>query len=170
MRHAIATPSTPWYREPWPWLLMVAPAAAVIGGLITAWLAITHADPLVADNYYKEGLAINQVLDREREAQRAGYRAQVLFSDDGTQVRVHLAGGTRLPASLHLRLVHPTRAQHDAEVVLTSTQAGWYEGSTRLQPAPRWTLQLEDEQRDWRLSGEWRPAEGADAVLESRTR
>ncbi len=165
---AVTPPSTPWYREPWPWLLMVAPGAAVIGGAITAWLAITHADPLVAENYYKEGLAINQVLDREREAQRVGYRAQMLVSRDGTQVRVHLTGGTTLPANLRLRLVHPTRAEKDAELVLAGTQAGWYEGVARLQAAPRWAVQLEGENREWRLSGEWRPADGGDVMLQPR--
>ena len=165
---AIATPSTPWYREPWPWLLMVAPGAAVIGGIITAYLAITHADPLVVDNYYKEGLAINQVLDRDREAQRVGYRAQMLFSQDGTRVRVHLTGGTSLPANLRLRMVHPTRSEMDAEAVLANTQAGWYEGTMNLRHAPRWRVQLEGEARDWRLSGEWRPADGGETVLDSR--
>ena len=29
----------PWYREPWPWILMAGPAAVVIAGLFTAWLA-----------------------------------------------------------------------------------------------------------------------------------
>jgi len=169
MKQAImATPATPWYREPWPWLLMVAPGAAVIGGLVTAYLAITHADPLVVDNYYKEGLAINQVLDRDREAQRAGYRANMLFSRDGARVRVHLIGGTSLPGSLRLRMVHPTRAELDAEAVLASTQAGWYEGEVNLHPAPRWSVQLEGEAREWRLSGEWRPADGGDAVLDPR--
>lgn len=161
-------PSLPWYREPWPWLLMVAPASAVIGGLITAYLAITHDDPLVVDNYYKEGLAINQVLDREREAQRAGYRAQVLFGQDARQVRVHLAGTARLPAALRLRLVHPTRAELDSEAILDATQAGWYEGEVRIHPGSRWAVQLEGEARDWRLSGEWRPAEGDAIVLEPR--
>ncbi len=29
----------PWYREPWPWILMAGPATVVVAGLITAWLA-----------------------------------------------------------------------------------------------------------------------------------
>jgi len=148
---------------------MVAPGAAVVGGVITAWLAITHADPLVADNYYKEGLAINEVLDRDREAQRAGYRAQMMFSQDGSRVRVHLTGGTGLQDSLRLNLVHPTRAERDVETVLRSTQAGWYEGAVNLGHAPRWTVRLEGEKRDWRLSGEWRPAEGGDVLLQPRS-
>ena len=37
-------PSTPWYREPYVWLLISIPAAAVLAGLITLALAIASDD------------------------------------------------------------------------------------------------------------------------------
>ena len=43
-RHAVR----PWYREPWPWILMAAPAAAIVGCAVTIWLAMATADGLVA--------------------------------------------------------------------------------------------------------------------------
>jgi hypothetical protein len=39
----------PWYRYPWPWVAIGIPAVAVVGGLFTLYLAITHPDPLVVD-------------------------------------------------------------------------------------------------------------------------
>ena len=51
---------------------MAGPFAVIVAGLFTAWLAVTRADPLVVDNYYKEGLAINQVIARDQAAARAG--------------------------------------------------------------------------------------------------
>ncbi len=39
--------SKPWYREPWPWFLISLPAAAVIAGLTTVWIAANSADGLV---------------------------------------------------------------------------------------------------------------------------
>lgn len=45
----------PWYRYPWPWVAIAIPAVAVIGGLFTLYLAITHPDPLVLDDrQYRE--------------------------------------------------------------------------------------------------------------------
>ncbi len=41
----------PWYREPWPWLLMLPPAASVVAGLTLAYLAVHDASPLVVDDY-----------------------------------------------------------------------------------------------------------------------
>ena len=160
----------PWYREPWPWLLMAGPIAAVVGGLITAYIAVANDDPLVVDNYYKEGLAINRVLERDRAAAQGGYRAQVLFSTDRSRVRAYLtAGNDALPARLTLRLVHPTRAELDRTVALKATQGGWYEGDIGgIGGATRWQVQLEGEQRDWRLTGQWHSADGDAVMLQPR--
>ena len=54
----------PWYREPWPWLLMAGPVAVVLAGIATTVLAVTTFDGLVADDYYKQGLGINRVIAR----------------------------------------------------------------------------------------------------------
>mgnify|MGYP000916835605 FL=1 len=50
-----SAPAKPWYREPWPWLLMSGPGLVVIAGVVTAWIAFSGADGLVADDYYKQG-------------------------------------------------------------------------------------------------------------------
>jgi uncharacterized protein len=159
----------PWYREPWPWILISGPAAVIVAGVITAYIAVANDDPLVVDNYYAEGLAINQVLERDSAATRGGYRAQVLFSADRSRVRAYLtAGAGSLPNILRLRLVHPTRAALDRTAVLQAAQTGWYEGSIDLGDAPRWRVQLEGEGRDWRLTGEWQRADGDAITLRPR--
>ena len=40
---------TPWYREPWPWILMAGPAIVVVAGAFTMTLAFTTADEIVSD-------------------------------------------------------------------------------------------------------------------------
>jgi hypothetical protein len=45
----------PWYREPWPWVAIGIPAAAVIMGLTTLYLALANPDYLVVeDQQYNE--------------------------------------------------------------------------------------------------------------------
>lgn len=168
-RETATATSKPWYREPWPWILMSGPLAAVLAGSFTAYLAVVHEDALVADNYYKEGLAINRTLDEEHAASRGGYAAQLLFGGDGRRVRVQLTGKQAEQGALELRLVHPVRADLDVLVPLRQLQAGWYEGTMRLPPAARWMLQLENRTQGWRLTGEWRPSEGQEAALHPRT-
>lgn len=42
-------PKKPWYREPWPWILMAGPAAVVVAGTVTAAIAFSTADTIVTD-------------------------------------------------------------------------------------------------------------------------
>ena len=77
----------PWYREPWPWILMSGPAAAVIAGFVTLGYAIKYQDALVTDDYYKQGLAINRTLAREQAAVTLGVEAKLMFAGDGAGVR-----------------------------------------------------------------------------------
>ena len=39
----------PWYKEPWPWVIIAIPAAAVIMGVITFYLAVSNPDYLVVE-------------------------------------------------------------------------------------------------------------------------
>ena len=67
----------PWYREPWPWILMSGPAAVLIAGAATLWLAFTSSDGLVADDYYVRGLQINREL-AQPERKNGGEEARPL--------------------------------------------------------------------------------------------
>ena len=40
----------PWYREPWPWVIISIPGAAVIMGFITLYLALTNPAYLVVED------------------------------------------------------------------------------------------------------------------------
>ena len=77
----------PWYRQKWPWLLMLPPAAAVVGGFITLWLAIKTWDGLVVDDYYKEGLAIRKTMDRSLKAGELGLTAYVSIDAERLRLR-----------------------------------------------------------------------------------
>ncbi len=95
------TRSRPWYREPWPWFLISLPAAAVIAGLITVWIAYRSADGLVVGDYYKAGLAINQTLARDERARDLGLNAAIMIS--GPAIELDLAGRLdSFPPSLKL--------------------------------------------------------------------
>lgn len=150
---------TPWYREPWPWILMSGPAVVVVAGIVTAVIAWKGHDALVADDYYKQGLGINMVLKRDETARRLGLTADISFSADRTRVRVRLAGGGDGVQSLRLKLVHPTRDGFDQLVELAPLAGGIYEGRLSPVTGDGWQLQLEDAAGDWRLTGLWRSAQ-----------
>ncbi|MFZ4537693.1 FixH family protein [Propionivibrio sp.] len=149
--------SKPWYRHPWPWILMSGPFIVVIAGLATAYLAVTTSDGLVDDDYYKQGLTVNQVSARDHMAVSLGLQADLMQGGDGAQIRILLRGkaDTKLPEVLKLRIAHPTRAGVDQNLLLHSDGAGSYTGKLSAPLTGRWHIVLEDEKAEWRLTGDW---------------
>jgi hypothetical protein len=53
--------SNPWWKEPWPWILMAGPAAAIIGCIITIVLALqNYSDQDIKDGGLKRGLVVTK--------------------------------------------------------------------------------------------------------------
>lgn len=142
-----AIETLPWYRERWPWLLMSGPAAVLVAGAITAWIAFTSADGLVAEDYYKQGLAINKVLKREEAARRLGISAEIILQPG--KLRVELKG--EKPQAIFVHLAHATRAGHDLRLRLVRSPSGAYESALPPLPRGRWRIVLEDPGGRWRL-------------------
>jgi hypothetical protein len=144
----------PWYRQFWPWFLILLPATAVVGGITTLFIAMQEPDGLVVDDYYKAGLAINRVLQRRDEAQRLGVAATGLVDPVTGDVVLDLAGGGIEGAALRLRLAHATRARHDQVLELKPLAGGRVIGqlSEPLRRGP-WDLTLEPLDGRWRVTG-----------------
>lgn len=140
----------PWFRQSWPWFLLSLPATAVIAGFITFWLAVESDDGLVADDYYKQGLALQQSIARDKEATRLGLAAQLRF-DNGRVVLNLSSAGMAAPNAVFLSLIHPTRPEMDRAISLVGDN-GNYTASTDALDG-RWQVLLEDESRAWRLTG-----------------
>jgi hypothetical protein len=140
--------SAPWYREPWPWLLMAGPAAVIVAGAATIWIAFASADGLVAEDYYRQGLAINKVLAREDAARRLGVSASVSLEKGFLQVK--LSGAN--PQTLFAHLAHATRAGHDMRLRLAPVREGVYQAELPPLPAGRWRIVIEDPQGTWRIA------------------
>ena len=140
----------PWYRHLWPWLLISGPAAVIVAGAATMWIAFASADGLVAEDYYKQGLAINKRLAREDLARHLGISAAVTLK--GEHLRIDLQG--EKPEALFVHLAHATRAGHDVRLRLTPAADGSYEADTGALPAGRWRVVIEDPRGRWRIAQE----------------
>lgn len=144
----------PWYREPWPWLLMAGPAIVVVAGFATLAFAVQSYDGLVADDYYQQGKAINMTMRRDLAANALGYRAAVDIDTDRGRAVVTFAGPSPSAPTLTLGLRHPTRGGMDREIVLGRNADGTYAAAFPALPAGRWGWVIEDAGRAWRLTGD----------------
>ena len=143
-------PRKPWYREPWPWLLMSGPAIVVVAGIATAIVAFRGADGLVADDYYKQGLAINREIARDEAARTMGIAGDIRLQ--AGRARVSLRANAALPDRVTLRLVHPARASEDRVVYLARTADGLWEAPLPDLTAGRWRAIVETAQ--WRVAAQ----------------
>ena len=144
-------PVRPWYREPWPWILIGLPGSVVVASFVTFYLAAHNADGLVVDDYYKEGLTINRTLGRQHAARQAGLRAELEIQEGGAVLRLFANPGVALPSVLQMHVAHPTRAELDQVVKLERTGDD-YRGVMHPLAAGRWQLVVEDEAKTWRLA------------------
>jgi hypothetical protein len=145
----------PWYRQFWPWFLFGLPGLVVIAGLTTWWIAANNADDLVAEEYYKEGLAINRELGKQKRARELGISAEIKYSAGVFQVQLQSA---EPPPALQLFLSHPLDAEQDIKLPLVHLQGGLYQGEQVVTLAKRWHWRLEPlgqaREEQWRVDGE----------------
>ena len=161
---------TPWYREPWPWFLMVGPLAVIAAGVVTVWLAVKSDDGLVSDDYYKEGLAVNQLLKRDQGAELIGLTADVMRA--GRQIRVLLLSPVPdyvFPEKVSVRLKHPTQAGRDQQIELQAMGGGMYSGTLGAEVDGRWNVSIEDGEGGWRLHAESKLDDGETLRLRAKS-
>ena len=143
----------PWYRHTWPWVLIAIPCSSVVGGIFMIYLAMTGSNHLVKDSYYKDGMAINRQLDRDRLAGRMGIEARIDFDVSEGDMLVVLSGVDEY--ALEVELFHPTDKTRDLESTLFRKKGEneIYQGSFGAPLDGRWYIELRDLGNEWRLRG-----------------
>lgn len=150
------TQLTPWYRQFWPWLLISIPAITVVAGIGTIWIASVEPVALVHDDYYKEGLAVNRDLAKDRVASELNLSAEIDIDMQSSPARVEVRlQGDAIPAQLALAFIHPQAIDRDSIVMLDRHSGGGYLGPAPV-AAERWYLELSggESPAAWRLKGE----------------
>src|SRR5690606_19142909 len=55
-------PGARWWKHGHVWLVIAGPAAVVVAGALTVWIAVARRDAVVAEDYYRRGMEINNTL------------------------------------------------------------------------------------------------------------
>lgn len=157
----------PWYREPWPWILAAGPVIAVVAGLYTYRLAVLSSDGLVAEDYYKQGLAAGKTIAKSDKAQSLGLSAHVRVAPEMLTVRLTAGTDFVRPASLKATLSHPTRAGMDQITELFPVDDG-YGARMRMPDSGHWLLLIEDKEGSWRVLGNLLLPNAGEVILGGR--
>jgi hypothetical protein len=118
---------------------------------VTLGIAIWSYDGLVADDYYKRGVAINKTLAREERSAALGLEA-LLTAQPGDTLQVTLQSSEATfepPEVLHLHMVHPRFPDQDLRATLVHLKNGVYNAHFVSPEKGNWKVVLEGG--DWRL-------------------
>ena len=159
----------PWYRQFWPWFLIALPLCVVIAGFNMLYIALKYPHSMVDDQYYKEGLAINQSLDQDRRAAQLNVAAEIVFQPFGDNetayVVVSLSGLANYPEQLRLLLLHPGSQSLDRTLELKQIEAEQYSAQLTQQYQHSYYLRLQPVDKSWRLNGKINFENGGETAL-----
>lgn len=141
-----------WYKQFWPWVLIAIPASAVLFGIFMITVVTLYPDDVVDDNYYQDGMAINQTLDEDRAASKLGVTARLeTFNPHELTLIVHGTSDARLT----LKFSHVTDASKDRVMILYRQDGGRYAAykdiPLELASPGVWYAELDGQNGDWRL-------------------
>lgn len=156
----------PWYKQAWPWFIISIPATSVVLGLNLLYLASTTNNSLVVDDYYKQGKAINQRIERDHHANQLGLSAFINGSEEGILLQLEKdvvdAGSPFVwPDTLSMRWIHVTQAHRDGATLLQHIGQGRYLAqSVHLPVDGRWRVHVQPAVESQRVSSN-EPSAGA---------
>ena len=145
----------PWYKQSWLWFVLTPLIAVVIIASILIFFAITTADGIVKDDYYKVARGTEIDSTKTQEAQRLGLKGEFMVDSLTGDVRLTLNSKDPLAETLTVDLVHPAHQKYDQTLTLRSVNGtGIYLGSLTKQldgkrylivstPDGRWNLRTE---------------------------
>jgi hypothetical protein len=147
----------PWYKQFWPWFIISIPALTIVAAMITITIAVKTDDGLVVDDYYKEGLAINEDKKKIKKAAALQITAELSLDENGL-VRAQLPENVSSLPFLMLTLTHPGDASKDLELPLANTGNALFTSKDPLTDTGiNWHIVITPPDTDWKLSGRWRP-------------
>ncbi len=77
----------PWWTFGHVWLVIAGPAIVVVAGFVTLYIAVRYPDPVVSEDYYRQGIEINKTLENPQAslapAVKARNHAQTGVATDG---------------------------------------------------------------------------------------
>ncbi len=103
----------------WPGILIALPLSVVVASAITAVFIVRHPEGLVAEDYYKQGKAINARLAKTERAHQLGFdRFEVKRTQTGVDVEFpHASTGL---AVVEFTFAHPADPSQDRRFVINA--------------------------------------------------
>ena len=121
-------------------------------GIIMIKLAVDSPDTLVGKDWYKDGLAINQKLDKQNRAKALGLKADITLDQKIGAIYVWVTGlDPNQSPQLTLQLTHPTLSTLDQQLDLHVTPQSRYYAKLTSLPKGFYYVNLSAPGQDWAI-------------------
>ncbi|AZL84822.1 MULTISPECIES: FixH family protein [Aliivibrio] len=146
------TQPQPWYKQFWPWFLIILPGTVVVA-CITTFVLFVHNDvDLVAEDYYKKGKAINVDLSKIKVAQNLSIFAKVRDLGDTIEIQLDKGKLEHNPA-IKAIFTHRTLPDRDFSKILTSDAKSIYRIQLDEPLTGPWFIELLPHDSSWMIQG-----------------
>ncbi|MFC3151146.1 FixH family protein [Litoribrevibacter euphylliae] len=144
------------WNQPWLWITLTPLILSVVLGLTMLNISFQIQDGLVTDEYSKEGLTINERIEKEEHAKNLSTQANISVDKASGEMTVLFDSELeQLPNNLLLELIHPIIKDKDQKVVLTHQGNGRYAGQVADDMDGKRYVRLQELQNSsWVLKGE----------------
>ncbi len=144
--------SKPWYRQFWPWFLIAIPSSSVVMGVVMINLAMSGNDSLVRKDWYKDGMAINQRMEKRLKAKQMGIKAALTLDQQTGDLFVDADNiDVRTETELTLQLIHPTLEKNDRTLQLYLAPNDRYYAKLDFEPKGMYYLLLTTASETWEI-------------------
>ncbi|WP_068376157.1 FixH family protein [Paraglaciecola hydrolytica] len=141
---------SPWYKQFWPWFLIVIPLSSMVLSFTMLHLAFDSEDSIVQDDYYNEGRSINLDLHKVEQARVRNIETYMKFSADSVQIEV-VQGDVGDGSALILDFFHSTQNFKDFKVTLLKDANGIYRGNIEQAIDGKWRISLHPHDNSWKI-------------------
>ena len=142
----------PWYKQFWPWFLMLLPFSVIVAMIITLTVASQYGDnPMVVDDYYKKGRGINAQVEKVKAAQ--ALNIEFVFEQQSDNYTLTYGSGQPAQLSaLKVNFYHSTLADKDFSETLTADAQGVFRGVLPDTGKGKWTITITPFDNSWRVT------------------
>lgn len=143
---------TPWYKQFWPWFLIILPLTVVVWTVITVVIFSQNSVSLVAEDYYKKGKGINIDISKLNVAKELGLNASVSSENKAIFIEFNKGQLAHYPA-LNATFTHRTLPDRDFSRLLTADARGVYRLSLEHAIEGPWFIELQPHDQSWLVQG-----------------
>jgi hypothetical protein len=139
-----------WYKQFWPWFLIIVPLTSMVLSFTMMNLAFTGEDSMVIDDYYKEGRSINLKIQKLQQAKILNISTKMQVFSDYVEV-TFISGEPESGEALTLDFFHSTQKFKDFSVILLRDANGTYRAPLEENVSGKWQLSLHPFEENWKI-------------------